>query len=79
MEDLFNTDFSNIKLLVVAGSFESDVDPAPYMEKSLKTIFDSYPDLKFFGFGAGAALLAPLAGIKAEFIDTKEINFLGRR
>ena len=49
------------------------------MEKSLKPIFDTYPDLKFFGIGAGAALLAPLAGIKAEFIDTKEITFLGRR
>lgn len=76
---MFKADLSNIKLLVVAGSFNSDVDPSPYMGKSLKPIFDNYPYLKFFGFGAGAALLAPLAGIKVEFSDTKEITFLGRR
>jgi len=57
-------------VLIVAGSFDSDANILPFTGKSLKTIFDKYPDLKFFGFGSGAALLAPLSGLKVDFNDT---------
>jgi hypothetical protein len=67
---LSQTNFQNIKVLIVAGSFDSDADIRPFLTKSLKPIFDKYPDLKFFGYGAGAALLAPLSGLKVEHSDT---------
>jgi hypothetical protein len=57
-------------VLIIAGSFDSDPDVRPFMTKSLKPIFDKYSDLKFFGYGAGAALLAPLSGLKVEHSDT---------
>jgi hypothetical protein len=58
-------------LLIVAGSFDSDANILPFTGKSfLKTIFDKYPYLKFFGFGSGAALLAPLSDLKVEHKDT---------
>lgn len=80
-EELHKTDFTNVKILIVAGSFDSDIDPRPFVRKSLKPIYDSYPGLKFFGFGAGATLLATLSGIKVEYSssDKQGLTFLGRR
>ena len=78
-EELFKTDFTNIKMLVVAGSFDSDLDPQQYISKSIKSIYDNYPQMTFFGFGAGTTLLAPLTGLGVEYSETKEISFLGRR
>ncbi len=57
-------------MLIVAGSFDSDADIRPFQSKSLKPIFDKYTDLKFFAYGSGAALLAPLSGLKVEHSDT---------
>jgi hypothetical protein len=57
-------------VLIVAGSFDSDADIRPFKGKSIKPIFDKYPNLKFFGYGAGAALLAPLSGLKVEISAT---------
>lgn len=34
-DTLFKTDFSEIKFLIIAGSFESDMDPQPYMKNNL--------------------------------------------
>ena len=30
-------------MLVVAGSFDSDLDPQQYISKSIKSIYDNYP------------------------------------
>jgi hypothetical protein len=45
----------------------------------LKNIYQSYPHLKFFGFGAGAVLLAPLAGLQVDFHEKNDLTFIGRR
>jgi len=78
-EDLANADFSKIKVLIVAGSFNSDANPRPYINKTLQSIYESNPHIKIFGFGAGAVLLAPLTGISVEFKECKNFTYIGRR
>jgi hypothetical protein len=63
-EILFKTDFSNINYLFIAGSFDSDIDPRPYMKLSLLPLLTTYPHLRICAIGSGACLLAPLVNLE---------------